>query len=106
MNKPMFAIMLPIALASCGRRPEFPPETIAAYQSDDTLRNITLQKCGSHAINHKPFSTQSDTEECQKAAEAQGNLNYAAHVERERQANDRLATEINGSSGSASILEH
>jgi hypothetical protein len=94
MRKLSLALIL--VIAGCSPKAEFSPQTVQAYQTDDALRTATLQKCGDHAANHTPFAIQSDTDECQKAATAQGNINYAAHVERERQADARLAAEING----------
>ena len=106
MKKVFGVVAFTLALTSCGQRAEFAPETVAAYQTDEALRTTTLQKCASHAANHLPFATQSDTEECQKAAMAQGNVNYAAHLERERRANERLAAEINGLTAGNEIAKH
>jgi non-ribosomal peptide synthetase component F len=97
MKKLSFAMAL--LVAGCSQRPEFPAETIEAYQTDNSLRAMTLQACSAHATNRTPFATQSDTEECQKATTAQANVNYAAYLEREREANDRLAAQINGLAG-------
>lgn len=88
----LFAVLV---VAGCSQRAEFAPETVQAYQTDNNLRTSVLQKCADHANNHTPFATQSDTEECQKAAVAQGNVNFAAHLEREREGNARAAAEIN-----------
>jgi hypothetical protein len=82
-------------LAGCSPRSEFPAETVQAYQSDGNLRASTLQKCADHVTGHTPFATQSDTEECQKAAEAQGSVISAAHLQREREGNERVLQEIN-----------
>lgn len=94
-----FALLLVLVVAGCSPRAEFAPETVQAYQADTNLRTSVLQKCADHANNHTPFATQSDTDECQKAAIAQGNVNFAAHLEREREGNARAAAEINALTG-------
>ena len=106
MKKLSSVVAFTLALTSCGQRAEFAPETVAAYQTDDALRATTLHKCGTHAAKRIPFATQSDTDECQKAEMAQGNVNYAAYLERERQANVRLAAEINGLAAGNEVAKH
>jgi hypothetical protein len=94
------ALCLSLAvLTGCSPKAEFPPETVQAYQADDTLRSSVLQKCADHAAQHIAFATASDTDECQKAAAAQSNVNYAAHMAREREANAKVAAEINQLAG-------
>ncbi len=97
-----FALATILTLAGCSSRSEFPPETVQAYQADNNMRAKTLQRCGEHATNHTPFATQSDTDECQKAAVAQGNANLAAHLQREREGNERAMQEINRLAGGSS----
>jgi hypothetical protein len=94
-----FALFIALFVAGCGPKAEFAPETVQAYQDDTNLRTTILQKCADHANAHTPFATQSDTDECQKAAVAQGNVNFAAHLEREREGNARAAAEINALTG-------
>jgi hypothetical protein len=98
-------LLLVLGIAGCSPRPEFPPETVQAYQADGNLRTTVLQKCADHANNHTPFATQSDTDECQKAALAQGNVNFAAHLEREREGNARAAAAINALIGGSSAAK-
>ena len=104
MKKWAWAVAL--SMAGCSRQPEFPPETVAAYQADDGLRAKTLQACGEHAANHTPFATQSDADECQKAAAAQGNVNFAAHDKREREGNARAMQGINSLTGDSPADKH
>jgi hypothetical protein len=75
-----------LVIAGCSPRDEFPHETVLAYQANDTMRASILQRCADHITSKRPFKTQADTEECQKALAADQNVRLAQHLAKERAA--------------------
>jgi hypothetical protein len=75
-----------VLVSGCGPTDEFPHQTVQAYQGNDALRQDILQRCADHITNKKAFKTQSDTEECRKALEADQNVRLAQHLAKERAA--------------------
>lgn len=89
-------VIVAFALISCAPQNEFDHQTVAAYLNNEALRVDVLKRCNVHTVSSTPFKTSDDTEECTKAGQAQGQVNYQIYLAKEAAASQATMAKFLG----------